>query len=360
MAKTLSQGLANVLGSPVCREADFIDADGNKASFLIFVPANIEQIDTKKINDLLKVHDPKDAEPTAVCLARSIGDWVDAFAANSELRLAETVDEQRQSAACYAPRRPKLLKRGDKQGSLVFCAGEELYSEIGSHLDFAGSVYAIDNSFVFFSLTKAFNAADLASRFTPEVFARQYLHSLEAVNAKGPFYIAGFSYGGTMALELARILKRAGKEVKLVMMFDTITPESARTVPKAVRLKRHLKKLLQEGIPHLTRSFKNIAARYDLGKSLGVLKPAGLYIRQVYLDRDLVRMFHRSSPYDGKVVLFRSNSEAPYLPVAHDYGWREYLSDLEVVKVASEHEEFVGANTKLLKSEIETRIKNQQ
>lgn len=358
MKRAFSQGLANVLNSPVCQEAEFMDSDGNRVPFLIFVPADMGQVDTKKINDFLKTRNLKDSVLKMLCVTRSVGEWVAPFAAVSDLSLTAIEDED--SAACYAPRQPKILKRGDKSGSFVFCAGEDLYSEIGNTLDFDGTVYAIDNSFAFFSLAKNFNAADLASRFTPEVFARQYLHSLEAINATEPYYIAGFSYGGTMAIELARILKRIGKEVKLVIMFDTITPESARTVPKMVRIKRHLKRLLQDGIPHITRSVKNITARYDFGKSLGSLNQTGLYIRQGYLDRDLVRMFHRSSRYDGRVVLFRSNSQAPYIPVVHDYGWGEFLSDLEIVHVASEHEKFVATNARFLKSEIESRIQNNQ
>lgn len=54
-----------------------------------------------------------------------------------------------------------------------------------------------------------------------EDMAAHYLREIRAFQPEGPYYLSGFSMGGTVAFEMARQLRRQGQEVALLAMIDT-------------------------------------------------------------------------------------------------------------------------------------------
>ena len=54
-----------------------------------------------------------------------------------------------------------------------------------------------------------------------EDMAACYLREIRGVQSRGPYWLAGWSMGGVIALEAARQLTAAGEEVPLLAMFDT-------------------------------------------------------------------------------------------------------------------------------------------
>jgi thioesterase domain-containing protein/acyl carrier protein len=57
--------------------------------------------------------------------------------------------------------------------------------------------------------------------YTVEVMAREYLEEIRSKQPAGPYYLAGFSFGGFVAYEMARQLSAQGQQVGLVGIFDT-------------------------------------------------------------------------------------------------------------------------------------------
>jgi aspartate racemase len=55
---------------------------------------------------------------------------------------------------------------------------------------------------------------------SPESEARWYLELIRTVQPKGPYYLAGYSSGGTVAYEMAQQLVVAGEQVALLAMLD--------------------------------------------------------------------------------------------------------------------------------------------
>ncbi|MEE0930929.1 MAG: SDR family NAD(P)-dependent oxidoreductase [Acutalibacteraceae bacterium] len=51
--------------------------------------------------------------------------------------------------------------------------------------------------------------------------AKYYCEILEAVDSKGPYHLAGFSFGGTIAYEMARQLEQKGKKVETLLMVES-------------------------------------------------------------------------------------------------------------------------------------------
>ncbi|WP_261568265.1 thioesterase domain-containing protein [Frankia gtarii] len=58
--------------------------------------------------------------------------------------------------------------------------------------------------------------------------ARRHVAELRLLQPTGPYLLAGHSFGGLIALEVARLLRRAGHEVGLLALIDTYLPGTAR------------------------------------------------------------------------------------------------------------------------------------
>ena len=56
---------------------------------------------------------------------------------------------------------------------------------------------------------------------------------------KGPYVLAGYSVGGLMAFEVARLMQQKGLEVAKVVVFDTYAPGYPRPLPWPVRMGIH-------------------------------------------------------------------------------------------------------------------------
>ena len=88
----------------------------------------------------------------------------------------------------------------------------------------------------------------LPERFSVSDIAADLVEALCASGVDGPYYLAGWSAAGLFAYEMARQLRSRGKEVPLLTLFDTNSPEYWRSFegwPKfPIRAYLWLKKVL--------------------------------------------------------------------------------------------------------------------
>lgn len=64
-----------------------------------------------------------------------------------------------------------------------------------------------------------------AARYqTVETIAAHYLEEIQTVQERGPYLLGGFSFGGTVAFEMAQQLKRRGEKVALLFLIDSRFP----------------------------------------------------------------------------------------------------------------------------------------
>ncbi len=62
---------------------------------------------------------------------------------------------------------------------------------------------------------------------TIEQMAADYLSEIRAVQAAGPYLLAGHSFGGVIAFEIARQMRQQGDTVAFLGMFDSVAPVAA-------------------------------------------------------------------------------------------------------------------------------------
>jgi thioesterase domain-containing protein len=70
---------------------------------------------------------------------------------------------------------------------------------------------------------------------------------LRAVQPRGPYSILGYSYGGNVAVEVARELIRQGQQVELVAVLDSYAPGSLRAATGLGKILRHVRVLRRLG-----------------------------------------------------------------------------------------------------------------
>jgi aryl carrier-like protein len=69
---------------------------------------------------------------------------------------------------------------------------------------------------------------------TVEEMAREYADVVRETQPKGPYCLAGLSFGGVLAYELARQLRASGEEVRLLGLFDAMVPNSVSKIDRFI------------------------------------------------------------------------------------------------------------------------------
>ena len=65
-----------------------------------------------------------------------------------------------------------------------------------------------------------------------ETIAEHYLRQIRHVQAQGPYLLGGFSFGGTVAFEIAQRLKAQGQTVALLVMLDSPFPDATESASR--------------------------------------------------------------------------------------------------------------------------------
>lgn len=239
------------------------------------------------------------------------------------------------------PSHPDVVTlRADGTGTPIFC--------------FAGSGAL---ALTFFPLSRhftdraiyAFQAHGIEGRAAPdwsvEASARRFLQIMRVVRPHGPYNLIGHSFGGLIALEVARQLVEAGEAVELVTLLDTYFPRSNNPPPEqsfglldsVPRLKRHrptpnalstaLQKVLPDGLPQF-----RLWSRRIRGHLAGVLVQTGQRQFDAFFDHGtIVSRRYVVRPYSGRSVVVIAN-ENPDEAV-----WNRLLTGGRFVHLACEH-----------------------
>ncbi|MEU3888963.1 type I polyketide synthase [Streptomyces sp. NPDC029041] len=188
--------------------------------------------------------------------------------------------------------------------------------------------------------------------------ARRYAEAIDAVHPDGPCLLGGWSFGGFVAQETARHLTAAGREVRLVVLIDSVRPLPRPGSTRSDRIRAHFEGFARHvadtyGV-HLELPYAELVATDDdaarIDAVLRTLReaadvpPAALeHQRSSYLDMGIGES-HTPAPHDGPVVLYRATEPAPHTVRDPAYerddpalGWDEVCPRLQVVPVAGHH-----------------------
>lgn len=67
--------------------------------------------------------------------------------------------------------------------------------------------------------------------YSVEEIAQDHLMEIQIIQPHGPYYLGGFSFGGLVAIEIAKLLHQKGERVALMALFDPSVPKSNTAPP---------------------------------------------------------------------------------------------------------------------------------
>ena len=124
-----------------------------------------------------------------------------------------------------------------------------IYRPLAHHLDAEQPVYAL----------QALGLDGITRPLTRvEDMATHYLKEIRTVQPSGPYYLAGGSFGGLVAFEMAHQLQAEGEQVALLALLDTYCPLHSLTQ----RVRCHWAHLIERGpVTYTSDAFKAVSRR---------------------------------------------------------------------------------------------------
>ena len=184
-----------------------------------------------------------------------------------------------------------------------------------------------------------------------EETATAYVREILALHPRGPFRLAGYSFGGVVAHEMACRLVELGHQVDFLGLFDTQNPvapckqlslpgrlgafwQQQAALPLPSKLER-LRERVAEGIATHRRVKEEVAAAMTQGPA-----EAHSDLRRVQVREENWRAMqdYRPRPFAGRITLFKAMTASDKVEWPDDYGWTELAQGgLDIIPVPGQH-----------------------
>jgi len=181
-----------------------------------------------------------------------------------------------------------------------------------------------------------------------EDIASSYLAEILQFQPEGPYYLAGHSFGGYVALEIAHQLKKQGREVAFLGVWDTYPPGPRRKANLIDRFMIHLKNLRGLNSRQVLDYFRD--RWVSLLLRVSHLAPVRSYLKWVkysprkksMLGSTISRYSYNPEPYRGNLFLFTARHRPWYMRWDPMENWRKYVQgELHILEVDREHDDLV-------------------
>lgn len=163
-----------------------------------------------------------------------------------------------------------------------------------------------------------------------EDMAQHYLKEIRTLQPEGPYYLGGYSFGGTVALEIARMLQAERHEVGLLVLIDTV-PGRLKTAGSLVQ--KYLRLPADQKVLHLVRKIR--AVKKSLRRRIAMLMlPSNL--KKVKAACYIAARNYTPHSYHGPVVLIQA-SEKTLGNLNEQAGWLELAPQVKIHEVIGHH-----------------------
>jgi amino acid adenylation domain-containing protein len=254
---------------------------------------------------------------------RSLSDFIDNF----------------QNESIYTSLVP--IKPSGTKTPLYIIHGEGLnilnFSHLATYVDAEQPIFGLQ--------AKGLNGVDEPLDNLPDI-AAHYLSEILQHNPNGPYLLAGYSFGGYVAVEMRKQLADMGKEVKMLMMFDTNAEKTEykdwySVLPKKV--KRHLPRIVRSLMSQPINLLKNAIRRITdkIAENSAKKKEAKNFYQQIKNIKHKHLIAFRKYPmvpFDDKVYLYRADICVHYVNDPAYLGWKKFAKKgVELFHVPGDH-----------------------
>lgn len=188
-----------------------------------------------------------------------------------------------------------------------------------------------------------------------EDIAAHYITEILAQNPVGPYALAGYSFGGIIAFEMAKQLDKMGKKVNMLAMFDTYAYQSDYFDPFLQKMFKRLWFFIKQVIHSIWLLLQNpkeiflykkemvkrriIRKYWDIryGKEQ---KQEGFfgYANKIDLMNEEAERHYKLTPYPVTVEIFRARKHTFYMDDFKYLGWKPYaLKGVQIHDIPGEH-----------------------
>jgi 3-oxoacyl-(acyl-carrier-protein) synthase/thioesterase domain-containing protein/acyl carrier protein len=197
-------------------------------------------------------------------------------------------------------------------GGSTFC-----YSSLGRHVTENVNLCAID-------LPEGYEGYGSLT-----ALAERYATAIRSHQPHGPYRVGGYSFGGNLAHELARILEQAGSEVEAVYMFDSHPPEAYNRYDGSeldyvgafpAMVASYFKPALVESATRESEGVKDWTVAVEIVRRLGILKgsisndDAERFFRRWVFSHTLLKHHRLPGQVEAPLTLFvAQEDESPLL-----------------------------------------------
>jgi amino acid adenylation domain-containing protein len=246
------------------------------------------------------------------------------FSASTLREVADTI----RSGGGQFERGAIVLRREPGAPRIFFICGVHMYrtaaAGLGQGIESYGVVITADELLTAALQTKVAPTMNMKAR------VKEYVDTIREVQPHGPYHLAGVSFGGVLAYEIALALRAAREEVHTLALLDPILPSSVHTnrlgqlehLIKADRLWSLGERLAKTLFGNRTGREKGagVASASDSAQRLGELRD------QQYTNA--IAEWDKIAPsYDGDAILFRATdvTDYPGLIIDRDLGWARLI-----------------------------------
>ncbi|RYY27805.1 MAG: amino acid adenylation domain-containing protein, partial [Sphingobacteriaceae bacterium] len=221
-----------------------------------------------------------------------------------------------------------------------------LFNTLAQHMDIDQPIYGLQ--------AKGLNGVDKPLDKL-EAIAAHYVDEITRHNPNGPYALAGYSFGGTIAYEMAKQLQAMDKEVKVLALFDSYADQTPNAYPAPIRL---LNKgwnytcrimytfVLFAKSPVSTYRYKSIMFKRKITELIWKLNPVKAKEQVGFFGyaHEIDKMNQKASenyyltPYNGKIDLFRAKIRTFYMDDPEYLGWKDFaLKGVSIHDIPGEH-----------------------
>jgi len=185
----------------------------------------------------------------------------------------------------------------------------------------------------------------VAAGISLEGLAAKYIREIYQIQPQGPYLLAGHSFGGTLAYEMAQQLYREGQKVGLLVLFDTKNPQQYSLRRSfSERMCQSLQKFINNGTK-TPREYLTTRVKTEWGKlkkrTANLLREneSSEQVRHENVVKALLKANcgYKPQRYPGKIVVFRALDDKRYQEATDDLGWREVANEVIIYVVPGDH-----------------------
>jgi len=202
-----------------------------------------------------------------------------------------------------------------------------------------------------------------------EDMAAHYVQEIREVQPHGPYRLFGYSFGGTVALEMAHQLRAAGEVVASIGMLDARAlhfvkafqrelPTNSRVSSRLTRFHGNTTTLSwRNRIAYIAEKICTRVVRMSasVAHTLG-LRTLPAFLKSAYDINHVAINRYKLRPHNGKLILFRAAEQDYTGP--RDLGWGEiFTQGVEIHDIPGDHERmFLEPSIDILAKELHDAI----